>query len=76
MIAEQVGSRDDLVLFLREMSVQVGSFDNQRLDAFLEAAAGWLADMDGYFENRGETVPTDASWSLIAMALSAATVYD
>ncbi len=76
MRAEEVETRDDLVRFLLEMSSQVESFQNQELAVFLEAASAWLADMDGYFLNRGEEVPVSPDWSLVAGVLAAATVYD
>ncbi len=76
MRPEEVETREDLVRFVEEMSVNVDSFQNQDLGVFLEAASGWLADMEGYFLNRGEQVPNSPDWSLFARVLAAATVYD
>jgi len=76
MAPDEVSNRDDLVRFLGEMSTQVESFQNQPLGVFLEAASGWLADMDGYFHNRGEPVPESPDWSLLAAVFAAAAVYD
>lgn len=52
------------------------SWDNNTLDLFLRGLAGWLADMDGYFRNRGEPVPESPSWQLVADALLAARIYE
>ena len=76
MLHDEVKSREDLVQFLAEMSSGAESFDNRDLGVFLEAASVWLADMDGYFLNRGEVVPEDADWSLFALILTAATAYE
>lgn len=52
------------------------SIENRELHAFLEGAAGWTADMDGYFQNRGEDTPAQPTWALVAKIFTAARVYE
>lgn len=51
-------------------------WENDSLERFLRAWSAWLADMDGYFLNREEPVPSSPSWQLIAQMLLAARVYE
>lgn len=76
MDPEDVLSKADLVRFLAQMSARVDSFDNQDLGEFLESASGWLADMDGYFKNRGEPLPENPNWSLFASIIAAGAIYE
>jgi hypothetical protein len=38
--------------------------------------AAWIADSPGYFKNRGEPVPTQPTWGLVAQMLYAAHLYE
>jgi len=75
-----VRTRDDLEGYLAELSekVRLGKItvENATSVELLEAACAWIADMDGYFLNRGEPVPHDPSWALIAMIVSAGLIYE
>ena len=51
-------------------------WENDTLERFLRAWSAWLGDMDGFFLNRGEDVPAEPSWQLIAQMLLAARVYE
>ncbi|MFB9960664.1 DUF7660 family protein [Agromyces bracchium] len=78
--ALNMSSRADLVEFLGGLADSFAThperWQNANLPDFLNAWAAWLEDMDGYFQNRGESVPTSASWQLIAQMLLAARVYE
>jgi hypothetical protein len=80
MNAEEVRSRQDLVLFLDEFAAaaRVGQVPVENTDSveLLEAASRWVQDMDGFFLNRGEEVPTSPTWQLIAMVFAASSVYE
>jgi hypothetical protein len=52
------------------------NWENQDLESFLRAWSAWLNDSDGFFAARGEIVPADPSWTLIAQMLLAARVYE
>lgn len=77
----QVTSRDDLRRFVGQMLADfVGSgvleWENATLERFLEALGGYLGDLDGYFRNRGEAVPDQPDWHLVALLLLAASGYE
>jgi hypothetical protein len=75
-----VNSRDEFVLFVRsllnDLRMNESRWDNRELGTFLEALAAWTEDMDGYYQNRGEPVPREPSWQLLADMLAAARVYE
>lgn len=51
-------------------------WENRNPATYLEALAGWTADIDGFFNNRGETPPTQLSWKTLAQMLLVARVYE
>ena len=75
-----VTSREKLSEFLSALARRVddGSIDleNPSTSRFIEAAAGWTSDLEGFFMNRGEPVPEMPTWSLVASIFLAATVYE
>ena len=75
-----VHSREELSEFLSELARRIdnGSIDLENASAtrYVDAAAGWAADLEGYFVNRGEPVPDEPSWSLVASIFLAATMYE
>ena len=82
-IAEQVDTirtREDLVAFLRDFHKDYrensGSWENKDLSSFLEALAAWAEDMEGYYLNRGESVPNTPEWRTFASLLIAAKMYE
>ncbi len=78
--ASRIRSRSDFISFIYrlydDLQENPGSWENPRLDSFLEAVASWVEDMDGYFENRGEPVPEEPSWRLLGEILLAAKYYE
>ena len=75
-----VRTREDLVVFLEELRRDLRgnreAWENDDLEAYLEALQAVLADWRGRFANRGETIPEDPTWALLAEVLLAATVYE
>ncbi len=75
-----VRTRADLVSYVRQLSQEAeapaSGWENQSLHGYLEALSAWTNDMDGYFINRGEPVPDQPQWSLIADMLRAACFYE
>jgi len=75
-----VQTREDLaafVLALRDDLTTGGSrWENATLDSYLEALASWCADMPGWFENAGRTMPGQPDWNLVAQMLLAASIYE
>lgn len=78
--AEEQMTREDLSDFLAKLAdsyfYEPAQWDNNSIEDFLRAWSAWLIDMDGYFKKRGEEVPTEPSWQLIAQMLLAARTYE
>lgn len=51
------------------------NWDNHSLPDYLEALAGWLADCEGYYANKGVPIPW-SSWEVMQEAMRAATSYE
>ena len=59
-----------------EIHKQVDEIETrQDLVVFIEALRNDL-DMDGYFQNRGEPVPSQPSWRLVREPAYAAKIYE
>jgi hypothetical protein len=73
-------TRDDFSAFLRELArsrrENPALWENDTIESFLDAAAAWVDDMDGWFSNGDLPVPQDASWQLMAAILEAGRVYE
>jgi hypothetical protein len=78
--AELPMSRTDLSDFLGRLADSVvgapETWENGSLESFLRGWSAWLTDMDGYFLNKAEPVPSEPSWQLIAQMLLAARIYE
>jgi ClpX C4-type zinc finger len=46
------------------------------LASYLDALAAWVGSMDGYYQNRGESVPDQPTWKTLGEILLAAKVYE
>lgn len=75
-----IKTHEDLAEFIRDLQASLNEesskWENTDLSSFLEAMAAWLDDMDGYYKNRGEPVPTQPDWKFVAGLLKAASVYE
>jgi len=78
--ARSVSTRADLVELVRELKKDLDTrpehWVNAELGAFLEAMAAWIEDMDGYYVNLGEKVPTRPEWRTLADMLMGARTYE
>ena len=77
---ENIATREDLVKFIEALANESSSasknWENEDLPSFLEAMAAWVEDMDGYYQNKGESMPNQPSWKTIGEILKAATIYE
>lgn len=77
----EIQTRDDLARFLRGMAERIrdGSLvvENDRTEAFVEAAGAWTGSMNGFFMNMmEEPVPEQPDWATIAAIFWAALIYE
>lgn len=72
--------RKQLVELLRRMATDFqanrSNWENAEVDSFLLAAASWVEDMDGYYENTGRPAPQEPSWAVVADIFQAAKTYE
>lgn len=77
---DSISTREDLIAFVERLRDDFGAatsdWENTDILRYLDALAAWTADMDGYFENRGEPVPEAPTWRLVAQMLLAAKHYE
>ena len=75
-----VANRQQLAQFVHKLRLQIknnpAAYENVMLDDYLEAMSGFLTDMDGFYQNRGESMPDSPSWSMIGHILKAAATYE
>lgn len=75
-----VATREELADFVEALRADLvkneRDWENPTLERYLEALAAWIRDSPGYFLNRGESVPDEPSWSLVAQMLYAAHLYE
>jgi hypothetical protein len=77
---DTITTRDEFILFVNGLASDFrknpNEWDNDNLANYLEAIAGWVADMDGYYLNQDKKIPTQNDWSLFKDILSAAKFYE
>lgn len=80
MTRRAVGTRQDLARFVNDLRLDLetssDAWENPTLDRYLEALDAWLTDLDGAYLNRGEPLPDQPDWSLVARMLVAASMYE
>ena len=75
-----VCDRETLSVFIDAFRVDMRdrpeAYENVTLDRFLEALSAFTADLDGVYLNRGEIVPEQPTWRLLAEVLLGAGIYE
>jgi hypothetical protein len=76
----RVETREDLIAFLsalrHDLTTNEARWENPTLESYLEALQAVLTDWQGRFVNRGEPVPEQPTWRLLAELLGAASMYE
>ena len=76
----EVKTREDFVDYCHQLARSLRDdkrvFENADLVSFIDALGAWTEDMDGFYSNRGEAVPVQLSWEVMADMVSAALVYE
>ena len=75
-----INSKEDFIEFLNilitDLRTSEGKWENDSLESYLEAMAGWTEDMDGFYLNQNQPVPKDINWKVFANILMAAAMYE
>ncbi len=80
--ADRVKSKEDMIYFLEELARDFedhqGEWENIKIPSFIRAAAAFLTDIDGFYQNFPEQEQDlqNPSWRVFAQVLSAAKVYE
>ena len=79
-LVNRIDSRESLIVFIRLLADDFRDnseeWENKKLDRYLDALSAWVEDMDGYFRNRGETVPENPTWELLGKIFLASKYYE
>lgn len=79
-LMHQIQTRNDFRAFLRALLENLRErpeeWENPNLPDYLEALGAWTEDMEGYYQNRSESIPTQPTWKVAAQMLLAAKVYE
>ena len=79
-LVQQIHSRTDFIALLHALKSDAQQrpeeWENRDLASFLDAMAAWVEDMEGYYRNRGEPVPSQLSWETFGQILLAASIYE
>jgi len=79
-MVNSISTREDLVSFVRTLSNDFNQnpleWENKNLGQYLEAMSAWIQDMDGYFKNTNQPMPTIIDWRVIGQILLAAKIYE
>ena len=77
---ESVETRIELVGYIEalrhDLAANPNGWENATLDDFLEALEAYTRDIDGWFANRGELMPEQPTWKLVAQLLTGARIYE
>jgi hypothetical protein len=78
--AEDVSDRESLAEFVNSMRADLTEsprdWGNHRLESFLDAMARWIEDSRGLEKNTGQNLEEIPRWTLVALLLDAARIYD
>ena len=77
---QTIEGKEDLVAFIRGLASSLTQtpqeWENADLRSYLSALAAWIDDMEGYYYQAGEPMPTQPTWRTIAQMLKAASIYE
>jgi len=75
-----IKTKQDLGQFVGALRADLATnperWENPTLDRFREAMEAWIADMEGYYKNRGEVPADPPTWKTFGDILIAATMYE
>ena len=77
---DQIATRTDVTAIIDQMVADLqlhpDEWENRTLESFLEGLARSLRDLNGLYANRGEKLPAQPSWKMLAEVLIMASGYE
>lgn len=75
-----INSRENLVQFIQALVLDFhndpDSWENNDISRFLVSLGAWVEDMNGYYLNKGDSVPQCPDWKNVGEMLLAAKIYE
>ena len=76
-VSDQKTMANFVMKMANSLSEDKSGWENGDLESFLYALSAWIEDMDGYYQNSGESYSeNNISWKNIADMLAASTMYE
>ncbi len=79
-VIDSIESKEDFISFIhllvKDLECNSEKWENKSLASYLEAAASWTEDMEGYYINYQLPVPQNVDWKVFANILMAAKMYE
>jgi hypothetical protein len=79
-LSNSVSNKESFIEFLellaKHCKINSNEISNINTIDFIEAAAAWLEDSDGFYQNTGQKQPKIDDWKAIAHLFSAALIYE
>lgn len=76
----QIETHTDLAKFIQQLREELNDrseqWENSTLERYLEAMAGVVSDIDGYFNNSDKPLPAAETYRTMATILTASTMYE
>lgn len=77
----EIKTREDFIefmhLFCEDYANNSSSWENNKLETFLEALTSYSEDIDGYYQNiKKQPIPQDINWQVFAELLMGARIYE
>ncbi len=69
-LLDTISSKEDLAVLIdwlqQDWEGSGGEWENPDIGRYLAAMAAWLRDIDRYYRNVGQPIPTTPTWKTIA----------
>ncbi len=76
----KIESREDFATFVDELKAALESgevpWENRQVPSYLDALAACASSLEGRYANRGETLPDNPTWKMLAELIWAAAIYE
>lgn len=75
-----IKSKEELIEFLEFLSkdryTKEDEWNNTTIEDYLAAISSWIEDMEGYYKNSNQPMPSSENWSFIATLFYVGKIYE
>lgn len=65
-----------LEILKNDKSSNANEWENKSIEEYLDGVKSWVEDMDGYYDNMHESVPSNINWEFIALLFYVGKIYE